>query len=185
MKNNRRHFVAALQNCIQDKEVVGWEYTATAPLSFPVPQHLAVGLRPYMVESGWLAITPPTDNLPWMLDISQLYSTDGCTGAPDFFRGWTLERCLRQISIGNIDRALRYAAAFVAHWTHDAIFQFVRELARVFGWSIWRTIRFANDLFDWTMVECNGMRPDRDVYATAVRLVGHQFGFVTRNLRGE
>ena len=181
-----RQYVACLQNCVQDKVTFGWEYTATEPLVFPIPPHLAEGIKPIMVPQGWLSIMPPargSTGEPWWLMVAEKYSTDGCTGAPDFFRGWSLSRVLYEIQHANTPEALAHAAPFVAHWGHDAVYQFARPLAQLWGWRINEVLTWGDHLFGWTMQDCGGLTPDRQIYYRGVRTFGRPFNFITRQFR--
>lgn len=174
-----------LQNAVQDKALIGWEYTALTPFVFPVPKHLSdkYPLKPYMVKDGWLAVNPPTRATTsggcFTLQTAQFYSTDGCTGVPDFFRGWYLSRALHELGTGSKERALAHAAPYVAHWCHDALYQFSEELARHLSITRSQVIRLADDLFLWHMTECGGLRPDRDIYYWGVRTIGNPYNLIT------
>ena len=126
--------------CVQDADVTGWRYTLIGDIAHHVPDALTAGLSAIVHE--WFEFRNGVDG--WAIAIHAPYSTDGATMAPDFVPWATLSRCQHVLGSQGPVAALRLCGPFIAHWCHDIIYQFAVEIAGALGWSVWRTIRFAN-----------------------------------------
>lgn len=172
-------FAEGVTDAVQDKCLTGYEYVRVGDLLYPIPDQLA---PPCWFRGRWVRIEDHHCG-EWTIVIRAPYATDGCTLAPDFSHGATFSRACHTIKVDGPEAGLRLCGPLAAHWAHDAMYQFAVEMADAFGWSIWRTIRWANRYFDWVMGECGTPRWQRWLYFGAVTLVGHQFAFVGRQAR--
>jgi len=122
-----------------------WKYTLSKPLT-----HLT--RRPAVpVYSGeWLDIRTLHNGLV-DITIAAGYSWDGNTGVPD----------LR----GTLD-----ASAF-----HDAIYQYADEIARAFGWSVFRVLQWGDSIYAERMLSDGAALATVLIYGGAVRVVGYPF----------
>ena len=106
-------------------------------------------------NNKWLLI------LPGCIRIARWYSWDGATCAPDF--KWALKPSM----------------------IHDAIYQFAEDIARAWGCSVWRVLRFGDKIFREAMYrECApawGMM----TYYGAVTVCGYDFHQAMRLIRFE
>jgi len=161
--------------------VTGWRYTLTADISLPIPPHLAPR---GVFRSEWMELVPDLLHPGWWVRrVRKPYSTDGCTAVKDFSFGATLSRCLHVLRHEGARAALRLCGPLIAHWGHAPDYQFAAEMAAAWGCSIWAVIRWANDLFDWTMEVCDTPKRQRRLYAAGVRVLGHPFAWAGRQWR--
>ena len=172
-----RAFLAApIRYAIQDRRFCGWSYTLTHDIIFPIPAHLSGGLRSFKNE--WMSIE--RQGYRWFLVLRKDYSSDGCTAAPDFALFATLKKCRALLDECRLDEALRLAGTYVAHWPHDAVYQFASEIKRAWDCPVGEVIDWANQFFNWIMQQCGTPASIRLAYYRAVCLLGSKFARVTR-----
>jgi len=83
--------------------------------------------------------------------VSKGYSWDGATGVPDF--SWVIN----------------------ASMFHDAIYQFAEDIAREWGCSVWRVLRWGDEIFREVMERDGAPVAGRRIYYAGVRVLGYPF----------
>ena len=170
-------YAKILRSCVQDRGTHGWEYTLTDQVVIPLPEHIPF---PGTAANGWFMLyDKPTPTL----SLVRNYSTDGCTGAPDFSYGATLSRVLYTLQTEGEAAALKLCGPFIAHWTHDALFQFAKEVAAQAEVSTFSVINYANKVFNFHMEDCGTPRGQRLLYYAAVTIAGQPFAWYGRQKR--
>ena len=106
-----------------DEWAYDWKLTLSDDLMCDTPLD-----APKQFQNDWLTILPePISGRGCLIIVREGYSWDGCSVVPDA-PGTRRASCV-----------------------HDALYQFSRQIADAWGWSVNQVLRWANKAFRWLM----------------------------------
>lgn len=95
----------------------------------------------------------------WEITVREGYRHDACTGVPDL------------------------AGTENAAPLHDALYQWAEDLARAWGWSVWRVLAWADGLFRERMKQDGAAKWVERLYFWGVRVLGYAFHMTAKWFR--
>lgn len=170
--------VPTLRSIIQTGQNGGWKYILSDDVLFHIPLEMAPRNA---AVSQWWTFEQHVDG-EWYMRIRKGYAWDGSTYSPDFSKGVTsLQTVLAVLNASGHAAALSLCGPLLGSILHDAVYQFVLEIALSQKSGKWKTLTWGDRMFKAIMLACGTPAKQAKIYHAVVSWIGHPLNLIWRN----
>lgn len=177
---DRAMLAPILPGIVEERRRFGdWRYTLGPRAALPVPPDRD---PPKPAALDWVEVW--RDSLGrWYLSIAPTYSWNGCNLATDYSLGARNMADVLRMLQADERRGVAMAGPLLGSLAHDAVWQFVLELAAAWGWSKWEVLTWGDDVFRHVMQLAGTPSGQIARYYWVVHNLGHPYNYLARQFR--